>query len=304
MKLFLLFFLILSSCCLFLPAQDMFPVRQLTSGPEQKGFPSWSPDSKSIVYQITTWNDTLGNNGLWIVSPDGKNPRRIFRGIAEHPKWSPDSRFIVFDSDYGGSIKLLPARGGDIIDFLPDSVQIENGGLPCWSPDASKIAFIERKCMSICTYDLNTGELETLFREEGKLPVPGGWWNDGKSMLVAPMDLKSRKSTILRISADGMEKTRIEGHLDAFYRHLALSPDGTLLVYAVFDGKYLGLYIMPSDGGPSLPLTVTGNSHNEGPSWSPDSKSIAFNSTRSGNFDIWIMDVDIEKIKQQLKNAK
>jgi Tol biopolymer transport system component len=26
--------------------------------------------------------------------------------------------------------------------------------------------------------------------------------------------------------------------------------------------------------------------------WSPDGKKIAFNSTRSGNFDIWIMDIE------------
>jgi Tol biopolymer transport system component len=34
--------------------------------------------------------------------------------------------------------------------------------------------------------------------------------------------------------------------------------------------------------------------------WSPDGKRIAFNSTRSGNHDIWIMEVDIEKIKKEL----
>jgi Tol biopolymer transport system component len=65
-------------------------------------------------------------------------------------------------------------------------------------------------------------------------------------------------------------------------------------------GRYLGLYIMPSTGGKSLPLAVTENSHNEGAVWSPDGKSIAFNSTRSGNFDIWIMELDIEKINKKL----
>jgi Tol biopolymer transport system component len=46
---------------------------------------------------------------------------------------------------------------------------------------------------------------------------------------------------------------------------------------------------MPAAGGKSLPLAVTENSHNEGAVW----KKIAFNSTRSGNFDIWLMDVYI-----------
>jgi Tol biopolymer transport system component len=67
------------------------------------------------------------------------------------------------------------------------------------------------------------------------------------------------------------------------------------------NGKYPGLYIMPSSGGKSLPLAVTANSHNEGAIWSPNGKKIAFNSTRAGSHDIWLMDVDIEKIKRDLQ---
>jgi len=34
--------------------------------------------------------------------------------------------------------------------------------------------------------------------------------------------------------------------------------------------------------------------------WSPDGRHIAFTSTRSGHFDIWIMDVDIDEIRAKL----
>jgi Tol biopolymer transport system component len=73
-----------------------------------------------------------------------------------------------------------------------------------------------------------------------------------------------------------------------------------LLIYSVMEGKYLGLYVMPSEGGKSLPLAVSKEGHTEGAIWSPDGKKIAFTRTQSGNFDIWIMDVDIEKIKRDL----
>lgn len=56
-----------------------------------------------------------------------------------------------------------------------------------------------------------------------------------------------------------------------------------------------------ADGGKSLPLALTENGHNEGAAWSPDGKRIAFTSTRSGSFDIWIMDVDIERVKKELR---
>jgi Tol biopolymer transport system component len=57
---------------------------------------------------------------------------------------------------------------------------------------------------------------------------------------------------------------------------------------------------MRADGGTSLPLAVTPDGLNEGASWSPDGQKIAFISTRSGSYDIWIMDLEIEQLKKKL----
>lgn len=284
-----------------LTGQDMFPARQLTFDPAQQGFATWSPDSKFIVYQYTDMNDTSGKNGLWKVSVDGTGTRQIFRGIAEHAKWSPDGKFIVFDADTGNSIKMIPSYGGEVIKFLPDTILIQNGGLPCWSPDGSKIAFLERKGLSLCTYDMKTGDLKSIFKEEGKLPLPGGWWIDGKSILIANMDRQTRQCTMLKISNKDGGKTPVTGYNENFYRHLALSPDGSLLIYAAMEGKYLGLYAMLSGGGKSLPIAVSKDGHNEGAIWSPNGKMIAFTRTRKGNFDIWIMDVNARKLRKKLE---
>jgi Tol biopolymer transport system component len=300
MKKLLLFYLVIGLPVMS-AGQDMFSARQLTFDPAQNGFATWAPDGKSIVFQRTDMSDTLGKNGLWEIAPDGTGLKQIFSGLAEHPRWSPDNRYIVFDADTGASIGMIPVRGGDLVKFLPDSVTIRNGGMPCWSPDGSQVAFLERKGESLCIYDPGTHELKSLFREDGKLPLPGGWWNDGKSILVALMDRQTRKSTIERISVDGKEKTQIPCPHENFYRYLALSPDGSLLVFGAVNGRYVGLYVMSSDGGPFLPLAVTENNHNEGAAWSPDGRHIAFTSTRSGNFDIWIMDVDIDEIKEKLQ---
>ena len=300
MKNYTLLAVLLGISTISLNAQDMFSARQLTFDPAQEGFPCWSPDGKSIIYQHTDRNDTVGKNGLWIVSLEETGAKQIFEGVAEHPKWSPDNRFIVFDADTGKNIHMIPVEGGTPYRFLPDSIHIMNGGLPCWSPDASKIAFIEGSTVSVCIYNTKTGNVKRIFSEEGMLPLPGCWFPDGKNVLIALMDRESRKSTIWKISADGKERKQIPGHHENFYRYMAISPDGSLLIYAALVDGYLGLYIMPSAGGTSLPISVTPQSHNEGPSWAPDGKRIAFSRGSHGNNDIWIMDINIAEVKKEL----
>jgi Tol biopolymer transport system component len=252
------------------------------------------------VYQYTDLKDTTGRNGLWKISPDDNSAERIVEGIAEHAQWSPDGRFIVFDADTGQSIKMIPAEGGNSIMFLPDTIHIKKGGLPCWSPDASQIAFKDQEYF-LCIYNVKSGKTTRIFNPEGMLLLPGCWSHDGKYVLIALKDRQSNKSTIWKISTDGNERIQITGHHEAFYRYLALSPDGQLLVYAAKEGKYLGLYIMPAEGGNSLPLAVSPRGLNESASWSHDGQKIAFTSTRSGYYDIWIMDVNIEHIKEELQ---
>ncbi len=281
-------------------AQDRFPVRQLTFGTAQKGFPTWSPDGKFIIYQHSDRYDTLGRNGLWRISPDGSGATHIFKELAEHPRWSPDGSLVVFDADTGNQIKLVPAAGGPSRTFLPDSIHIQNGGLPCWSPDGSKIAFLEAGEISLCIYHMHTEKVDRVFQEDGMLPMPGAWMPDGKSVLIALMDRKTRKSTLWKVSADGQEKEQIHGHHESLYRYAVPSPNGEWLVYGIYENGTSGLYIMPARGGRSLPLIVTENANNGGPSWSPDGTSLAFISTRTGSFNIWIMDLDLEDLRRDL----
>ncbi|MCH5238617.1 MAG: PD40 domain-containing protein [Muribaculaceae bacterium] len=68
-------------------------------------------------------------------------------------------------------------------------------------------------------------------------------------------------------------------------RDVRISPDGKTLAFT-----YMGdIWTAPVEGGKAQKLTDTDNYYEDHPVWSPDSKSIAFSSNRTGNFDIFIV---------------
>jgi hypothetical protein len=80
MKKICMFLALLMVRSMAISAQDMFPVRQLTTDPTQDGFATWSPDGRLVVYQHSDmYDDTLGKNGLWKVSADGTGAKQSFK---------------------------------------------------------------------------------------------------------------------------------------------------------------------------------------------------------------------------------
>jgi Tol biopolymer transport system component len=97
---------------------------------------------------------------------------------------------------------MIEAEGGSPKKFLPDSMKIYNGGLPCWSPSGSHIAFKDRPPSSLCIYDFKTNRVTKIFHQEGMIPLPGCWSADGKYILIALMNRTSHISTMWKISFD------------------------------------------------------------------------------------------------------
>jgi Tol biopolymer transport system component/imidazolonepropionase-like amidohydrolase len=56
--------------------------------------PRLSPDGKTVAFI----SDRRGQNNLWVMDADGKNPRPVFADLnatAAEPAWTPDGRFII-----------------------------------------------------------------------------------------------------------------------------------------------------------------------------------------------------------------
>jgi len=87
-----------------------------------------------------------------------------------------------------------------------------------------------------------------------------------------------------------------------------LSPDGSLVVYVVSeldratDKTTTSLWLVPASGGPAKQLTTTAGTNNH-PRFSPDGKTIAFVSKRSGSAQVWLLPIDGGEPRQLTKLA-
>ena len=114
-------------------------------------FASWSPDSKRIVFSVST------NSAVWVVNADGTGLRALTPENRLEPhafvffsSWSPDGARIAFTRDCCLSQSAEP-RGSDLwlvnadgtgAHAVTSSHQVS--GLPRWSPSGDMIAYEEK----------------------------------------------------------------------------------------------------------------------------------------------------------------
>ncbi len=103
--------------------------------------PVWNPSSNWLLF----WKGSGATPGVYRLPVGGGGPERIGDLWWRHPDWSRDSTKLVFVMDYGDSI----ANAIGCSNAGGESLRVVRSGLlaptyPKWSPDASKIAFVDR----------------------------------------------------------------------------------------------------------------------------------------------------------------
>jgi Tol biopolymer transport system component len=126
---------------------------------------------------------------------------------------------------------------------------------PAWSPDGTKLVFSKIDCRPIDW--------------DGGYECTGG--------LIA-MDPETRSTTVLSNDSLGVEPS--------------WSPDGNFMAFTRSDGTYNRLYVSRLDGSPAIRLDPPAHEVRN-PSWSPDSKSIAFQCRMEyGDLEICVINRD------------
>ena len=189
--------------------------------------------------------------------------------------------------------------GGAPIRIVQETIPVFRGGQPKWSPDCSRIAFKEG--INRWVLDVPTGRFNKVFSQRDKLPVPGCWSRDGREIYLWVRDTDRVHTAIRVVSATDKGGRILTTEKESSNRqYLDLSPDGSLLAVVWCEGRECDVWAMPAGGGRRVRITSHAG-YDDGPAWSMDGERIAFVSTRSGNFDLWVVNVDGERIRRDLE---
>jgi Tol biopolymer transport system component len=259
---------------------------------------------------------------LYVMNADGSGERRLARN-GFNLNWSPDRRRIVFQRPENGAnseiyVMNLDGRGLRNLTRHP-----AKDGLPAWSPDGRRIAFI--RWWGCCTsHELRVMNPDGSGQRKlaSKLPIEGGysWSPDGRRIaftrqLDAGIAFGRQRLNIeiyvMNSDGSGLRNlTRSPGWHDF---SPVWSPDGRKIVFsrsrdnlpwawAPNDPGDMEIYVMNADGSGQRNLTRHPAS-DWSPVWSPDGRRIAFVSSRGGAHGIYVMSADGSHVRTLVRNV-
>ena len=175
--------------------------------------------------------------------------------------------------DGTGEVRLTTSLGSD--------------DTPSVSPDGRQIAFQSERDGAFDIYVMNIdGTQVRRLTTSGHTAVPR-WSADGSHIFYVDGTTGTDQVAVMR--ADGTDVRRLTSG-PRYSTQPAPSPDGRYLYVVQSQASgFQGIVRMDVDGNDVTPVAVDGSWHNASPSISPDGTRMAFQTTRSGSYEVWVM---------------
>lgn len=238
---------------------------------------------------------------VWIMDYDGANARQLSfnGGINKFPEWSRDNERIVYTAKLPREnrwiLQIQEVEGGSVRGLSMSGSYVSS---PAFGP-GGRIAFSARtedsRGADIFIASADGSNIRNITNARGIDTAPS--WSPTGAQIAFISD-RSGSPQVWIMDADGSNVRRLVqegGHCDS----PDWSPDGRFILYswqAPTQWKH-DIYLVEVATGRIYQLT-RGRGSNESPHWSPDGRHIAFQGTRSGSKQIFIMNADGENLKQ------
>jgi TolB protein len=290
-----------------------------------------APSTPWVAFQSSLRNGEFGDDGVFLVRPDGKDQHEVATAIPGrhiHPDWSSDGHTLVFAGELGGDRTQIVR-----FDPLGDPTRAHARQLtacagsclldidPALSPDDTKIAYlrIDGPLVTIGQVELpatqklqiatvtagGLTQVKTIFQTTTTTELNAPRWSpDGSHLVfwtdhVNPDTGQVDATAVYTIQADGTRLVQVTPQ-PMLAGDCDWSPDGTRLVFAThplaafnFDPVVSNLYTVRPDGTGLRQLThsTTPNDRATQAHFTPGGRIIYTRVTLAGR-TLWLIDAD------------
>lgn len=213
------------------------------------------------------------DGGIYIINPDGSGETHV--------------------ANTGGGPEVQPPGSAD--------------GVPTWSPDGTKIAFVRfTSIYDIFVTDPDGSNQTNITNTPDELESWPAWSPDGSKIVFLDQPAgEGDTSDIYVMDSDGSNRTRLTNDDVRQVYGPVWSPSGSKIAFVGRPSCYFTgegeeqvevcpdseIYIINTDG--TGQTNITNNLRSDAdPDWSPDGTKIVFSSTRDGTRDIYVMKSD------------
>ncbi len=241
--------------------------------------PNWTPDGQSLIYN--------SNGRLFRLPVVGGQPQPIDTGFAvrcnnDHGISPDGAQLVISDQteDRRSRIYVLPIAGGVPRRITPLAPSYWHG----WSPDGTTLAYCAERNGEYDVYTISAaGGEETRLTTAPGLDDGPEYSPDGQFIYFNSE--RTGNMQIWRMKPDGSQQEQVTSdEHNNWFPHP--SPDGKWLVFLTYpkdvkghpENKDVMLRLMPAGGGEIeiLAKLFGGQGTINVPSWSPDSRNVAF----------------------------
>jgi len=244
--------------------------------------------------------DAPGVKEIYQADRDGTNIVKLtnHKTLTMSPSVTRDGRLAYLSYLPVPSIWGQKVPGGPLVKLYQPSDSRLNVYTPVWSPDGSRIAFVQtdgKGYADIMLLDVATERLKRLTNMDGLNSEI--CWNPAGNRIAFLSD-RGGSPQIYLMDDDGTN-VRMLGIGGSYNSSPAWSPDGSMIAFVSRFEDNFDLFVYKLGDQTSYQIN-TGFTNSESPAWSPDSRQIIFSSTREGRNRLYVTDLSGNRVERVL----
>jgi tricorn protease len=274
----------------------------------------WHPNGRKILFASRRETGIPRVNQFFLVDKTGGFPEKMPVPYGELASFAPDGNKLAYITKITENYPFKRYRGGltsDVIIFDLQSKKAENitdnlanDGRPAWSGD--KIYFLsdqgENMRRNIWSYDTNSKQSRQLTNlEDFDIAYMAAGTQDlafeaGGDLYLMNLATGDYKKIAINVVTDLSTEMPTMKNVGGSIQNYAASPGGKRIIFEA-RGE---LFNAPVKKGYVANITRSSGAFDQSPAWSPDGKSIAYWSDKSGEYEIYLQSTQVDDEAKKL----